>query len=262
MTDCCIFVMIPLRVGLTVRPGSTLGGEVPAIFYFGGNMKELSIFVDESGDFGAFEEHCPVYLVAMVFHDQRKDINEQVNRLRERLSYAGHDPDRPFHAMPIIRREEEYRYLDLDERRKLMSILLSFIRKADISYHTFRVEKRPGITSIDMTLSLSRQFTDFFVSKNDFFRQFERVVIYYDNGQIELTKILISVCSAIFPHFEFRKIQPSNYRLFQTADFFCAFELVRMKYRTNCLNNSEAVFFKSLHNFEKNYIKALQGKEI
>lgn len=225
-------------------------------------MNELSIFVDESGDFGEYEKHCPVYLVSMVFHDQSKDINPHLSILRERLSYADYAPDHSFHAMPIIRREEEYRFLDLDERRKLMSILLSFIRKADISYHTFYVEKHQSTTSIDMTISLSKKFVDFFVQKNEFFRRFDQVVVYYDNGQIELTKILISVCSAIFPHFEFRKIQPFNYRLFQAADFFCAFELVKMKYKTDSLNHSESTFFRSRHDFEKNYIKALRSKEI
>ncbi len=36
--------------------------------------KILSIFIDESGDFGAYELHCPYYLVSMVMHDQRIEI--------------------------------------------------------------------------------------------------------------------------------------------------------------------------------------------
>ena len=225
-------------------------------------MKDLSIFVDESGDFGAYESHCPNYLVTMVFHDQSKDISSQLQLLRERLIYAGFDPDHVFHAMPIIRREEEYRMYDLGERRKLMSILLSFIRKADIYYHTISLEKRPDTTPIDMTLSLSKQLVEFFSLKNSFFQGFDRVVIYYDNGQIELTKILVSVCTAIFPHFEFRKIQPYHYRLFQAADFFCAFELVKEKYKLDTLNRSEATFFNTRRDFEKNYVKALRNKKL
>ncbi len=225
-------------------------------------MKELSIFVDESGDFGAYENHCPYYLVTMLFHDQSKDINQQLDTVRERLSYSGFQPDHAFHAMPIIRREEEYRSFDLGERRKLMSILLSFIRKIDITYHTFYLEKYPGITPIDMTMILSKKFVDFFTHHGDFFRQFDRVVIYYDNGQIELTKILISVCYAIFAHFEFKNIQPSNYRLFQAADFLCAFELVKMKFDSSTISQSELGFFISRHDFEKNYAKAIRNKEL
>ena len=37
-------------------------------------MKELSIFVDESGDFGEYDYRSPFYIVSMVFHDQSIDI--------------------------------------------------------------------------------------------------------------------------------------------------------------------------------------------
>lgn len=33
----------------------------------------LSVFIDESGDFGSYDSHAPFYLVAMVLHNQ--DIN-------------------------------------------------------------------------------------------------------------------------------------------------------------------------------------------
>ena len=39
-------------------------------------MKELSIFVDESGDFGVYDYHAPFYIISMVFHDQALDLSE------------------------------------------------------------------------------------------------------------------------------------------------------------------------------------------
>ena len=47
-------------------------------------MKTLSIFVDESGDFGCFEPHCPYYLFSLVFHDQDQSIEEQTSALEDR----------------------------------------------------------------------------------------------------------------------------------------------------------------------------------
>ena len=44
-------------------------GKTPAIFIYGGLMKELSIFVDESGDFGEYDHHSPFYIISMVLHD-------------------------------------------------------------------------------------------------------------------------------------------------------------------------------------------------
>lgn len=43
--------------------------------------KILSIFIDESGDFGPFEKHNPYYLVAMVAHNQSVDISAEINKL-------------------------------------------------------------------------------------------------------------------------------------------------------------------------------------
>ena len=46
-------------------------------------MKELSIFIDESGDFGEVKEKPSYYLVTLVFHNQSNDISEQVKKLEE-----------------------------------------------------------------------------------------------------------------------------------------------------------------------------------
>ncbi len=40
-------------------------------------MAALSIFVDESGDFGTYSPHSPYYIVTMLFHDQNYDVNPQ-----------------------------------------------------------------------------------------------------------------------------------------------------------------------------------------
>ncbi|MDD6627099.1 MAG: hypothetical protein PUF03_02475 [Lachnospiraceae bacterium] len=37
-------------------------------------MKELSIFIDESGDFGEITERPAYYLVTLLFHDQKNEI--------------------------------------------------------------------------------------------------------------------------------------------------------------------------------------------
>ena len=49
-------------------------------------MKELSVFVDESGDFGGYEIHSPYYIVTMVFHDQDIDITEKIDKFNMDLA--------------------------------------------------------------------------------------------------------------------------------------------------------------------------------
>lgn len=42
-------------------------------------MKELSIFVDESGDFGEYNHRTPYYIISMVLYDQDVDITKGVD---------------------------------------------------------------------------------------------------------------------------------------------------------------------------------------
>ncbi len=42
-------------------------------------------------------------------------------------------------------------------------------------------------------------------------------------------RILTSVFSILFNNVEFRKVQPSDYKLFQVADLICTWELLAMK---------------------------------
>ena len=44
-------------------------------------MRELSIFIDESGDFGPFEKHAPYYVLSLVFHDQSDDISDHLHKI-------------------------------------------------------------------------------------------------------------------------------------------------------------------------------------
>ena len=46
-------------------------------------MKELSIFVDESGDFGEYNYQSPYYIISMVFHNQNINIDQDnIKRVR------------------------------------------------------------------------------------------------------------------------------------------------------------------------------------
>lgn len=41
----------------------------------------LSVFIDESGDFGPFEHHAPYYIVSMILHEQSTDISDNISVL-------------------------------------------------------------------------------------------------------------------------------------------------------------------------------------
>ena len=52
-------------------------------------MKELSIFIDESGDFGEYDYHSPYYIIGMVFHNQNIDLSYPLEKLEQDLTNRG-----------------------------------------------------------------------------------------------------------------------------------------------------------------------------
>ena len=93
-------------------------------------MKEnvLSIFIDESDDFGPYEHHTPYYLVAMVLHNQSVSIESNIQELTQHVHNLGY-PGHAIHTGPLIRRESIYCNDRMDERKKLFNALFNFTRK-------------------------------------------------------------------------------------------------------------------------------------
>ena len=139
--------------------------------------------------------------------------------------------------------------------------MIAFIRQVDIRYKCFAIEKKHISDVVEASGKLSRQISLFIREHSEEFRSFDTIKVYYDNGQIELTKILSSVFYALLTNVEFRKVMPEDYKLFQVADLFCTMELVRLKLENGIFSRSEEIFFGNRRDLRRNYLKALQQKE-
>lgn len=224
-------------------------------------MKELSIFVDESGDFGEYNYHSPYYIITMVFHNQSDDISQDIHKFNSELALLGFDNEHGVHNGPIIRREAPYEHLDIKERRKIFNKMVAFTRQLDISFKCFHIEKKQIVDTIEASGKLSKQISAFIRENYSDFFAYDRIKVYYDNGQIELTRILSSVLNALLPEVEFRKVLPSDYRLFQVADLICTLELMRLKMESKTISKHELAFWGKESDFKKNYLKRLYQKE-
>ena len=99
-------------------------------------MSELSIFIDESGDFGPYDYRSPYYIITMVFHDQSVDISTPITKLEADLSNRGF-PNHCVHTGPIIRRENEYEFETIETRRRILNSMVTFIKHCNVKYHGF-----------------------------------------------------------------------------------------------------------------------------
>lgn len=224
-------------------------------------MKELSIFVDESGDFGEFDSRAPFYILSLVFHDQKVDIKDDLTLLESEMRNIGWS-DHCIHAGPIIRAEYEYKECSLHERQQIIRRLMTFTRKLDIRYKSIYVEKKKELDEIELTGKLSRQLADLVRQNTNFFAEYDIVKVYYDNGQTQVTKILVSVFTTLLNNVKFIKVIPSDYRLFQVADLICTLKLTELKLERHILSKSEQYFFQDDRTFRKNYLKPLDKKQL
>ncbi|WP_322154331.1 DUF3800 domain-containing protein [Paratractidigestivibacter sp.] len=224
-------------------------------------MAELSVFIDESGDFGPYERYAPYYIITLLFHDQSADISGQIGHLKRHLVEQGFAETHAVHSAPLIRRERDYSGMDLTERRKLFRSLFNFMRLCDISYKSFVFRKREFADHDKMVSRISRDVSMFLRDNLTFLQSFDAVIVYYDNGQKEITNLVNTLFNA-FLEADVRKVSPSDYSLFQAADMFCTLTLLEEKLADEGLSKSETEFFLGERNLRKNYLKPVARKRI
>ncbi|MCR4558237.1 MAG: DUF3800 domain-containing protein [Saccharofermentans sp.] len=224
------------------------------------NEKILSVLIDESGDFGRVDQHDPYYHVVMVLHEQNKSISGMVSAFENKLYNWGYD-NHYVHVGPLIRREKPYINELRETRRSLFNALFHFTRTAPINYIGITLDKRKcnedtGICYVD---TLTKQIVAELKKNYEYFTHFDRIIVYYDYGQDELARIIVSVFNALFANVEFRNDKPTEKVLLQVADLICTVQMISVK---ETLSKSEIEFFYSKSDFKKNILKQIIKKEL
>lgn len=223
-------------------------------------MKELSIFVDESGDFGKVDNSSPYYFVTLIFHSQTDDISAQISKLDKELRENG--SMEYIHTGPIIRREAPYHNMTIDERRSLLYKMRMFFLHLPVVHTTIRINRKEASDKFLLTAQISKRLKTFINDHLEYFSSFDKVIVYYDNGQQELNIILNSILNLLLNNVEFRKASPSEYRLLQVADYVCSMELLSIKSNEKRLSRSEQAFFYKPQELKKTFIKSMRSKEL
>lgn len=109
---------------------------------------------------------------------------------------------------------------------------------------------------------IARDISQFIRDNLSYFQSFDEVVLYYDNGQKQLSRILNTVLATEIVDYEVRKVKPSDYRLFQVADLICTIELLGKKIESGeQLSKSEEYIFHSKRAFKKDFLKKIVDKQ-
>ena len=207
--------------------------------------KEISVFVDESGSFDPDESSSRFYLICFVMHDQSADIVPYVANLESELESRSLGASHCVHVGPLIRREGQYANMRREERQAIFRKMMAFIRKSDICYKCFRMDKH---------------FDDGDSAVHD---KLLRIHGIHPCGK-EQVKSLLKEAFAIFSSITLfvPNVQPEAYRLFQAADFICSVELVAAKIAEIGMSASESRFFGDRREFLRNILKPIRRKSL
>ena len=224
-------------------------------------MNGIEIFIDESGDFGKYEAHCPYYVVTMVFHESVDHLYDKLEALEYSLDVLNL-ADHCIHSSPAIRAEGGYRGVDVQKRRKVLSNLLAFIHKGNLKYKCFFAKKGNGATEADILATLHAEIDPFVDANYERLSSYGTITVSYDRGQRQISRLISETLERRFSNVRVTTTLPIHSRLSQVADFACTMKKIAYKREQNgALAKSEAVFFGSDKYFRQFWLKALLKHE-
>lgn len=138
--------------------------------------------------------------------------------------------------------------------------LYYFTSRCNILYQPFVFRKKEFDNIFQLEGRMAQKISFFIRDNLTFFQQFEKVILYYDNGQHELNRILNTVLATELANYVIRKALPCDYKLFQAADLICTLELLRLKMETGNLTRSETLIFHSKRDLKKDFLKGIHKK--
>lgn len=212
-------------------------------------MKRLNIFVDETGDFGCSSDGSLLYGVSFTFHEQSDDIMVELSKLNDRLEKIGYTG--MIHMADLIMRRGDYDKFNIETRRRIFKAIYHFSRKIPVKYYTIIIDKKYTDNSRILKQQLSVSVNAMIKVHETYFEKFDKIVMYYDNGQEVLGTILDSIFLR-FDGFEHRvEFDHIEKRLFQVSDMLTYIDKFDYKYKNKMLFSKGEKYFFSYDEIRK-----------
>ncbi len=205
-------------------------------------MKRLNIFIDETGEFGFGEGASNLYGVSFTFHEQNDDIMPELKVLNNRLEFIGYT--NMIHMADLIMKRGDYSKFTIEKRKNIFKAIYHFSRKIKVRYKTIIIDKKYTNNSRILKQQLSLEINNMIKDHEQYFSKFDKIVMYYDNGQEVLGTILDSIFLR-FEGFEHRiDFDHKEKRLFQVSDMLTFIDKYDYKYKNKMLfTKGEKKFF-------------------
>ena len=212
-------------------------------------MKRLNIFVDETGEFGFGNGSSELYGVSFTFHEHDDDIMYELYNLNERLNKLEYTE--MIHMADLIMKRGNYQKYDINKRKSIFNAIYQFSRKIPVKYQTIIIDKRYADNSRVLRQQLSSAINKMLKEHEYYFKKFDKIVMYYDNGQETLEIILDSIFLR-FDDFEHKvNFNHKEKRLFQVSDMLTYIDKYDYKYKHKMKFTKGEKFFFTVDEIRK-----------
>lgn len=206
------------------------------------NIKRLNIFIDESGDFGFVKGSSDLYAVSFTLHESSDSIQNELKYLNEKL--ASLDYKGMIHLAYLVAKRGDYSHFDLEKRKSIFWSIFYFSNRVKVKLKTIIIDKKYINKKMQLNMALAREIGKFVNDNREYLESFDKIVIYYDNGQETLATILDTLFAAN-PKVERRiEFDHTKKRLFQVSDMLTVIDKMDYKRKNKIpFTKAEKYFF-------------------
>ncbi len=192
--------------------------------------------------FGFTKGSSELYGVSFTIHESNSSIISDLEYLNTRLKKNKYDG--MIHLADLVARRGDYVNFTLQQRKSIFWSIFYFAKRVDVKIHSIIIDKRFKNNRVQLNKELAIQIGKFFNSIDSYMSEFEKVVIYYDNGQDALGAI-IDILLISKSNTEHRiEFDHKEKRLFQISDMLTFIDKIVYKHNNNIeMTKAEKYFF-------------------
>ena len=148
------------------------------------------------------------------------------------------------HIADLIAKRGDYANFNLQQRKDIFWSIFYFSKRVKVKIHTIIVDKRFKNNKTQLNRELASELNNFFIEMADYMNEFNKVVVYYDNGQDALGAIIDTLLlnrNNVEHRIEF---DHKEKRLFQVSDMLTFVDKIVYKHNNKIeLTKAEKYFF-------------------
>lgn len=220
--------------------------------------KRLNLHIDEAGNQDLSEG---LYLVAVVMHDHKDDIESPIRAYEERLRLAGLE-DIPFHGKDLLHGHGPYELISVAHRKRLLTQFARLVRSLPIEFFVLRYNRTETHNHVELEARIRRDLATIVFDRLSFFQRFDTISVYYDDGKRVLSIALHDALEYVLASrvADYRSADHSARRLLQTADYVCTLERASIAFDAGLQTKTQERFFGNRRSFTQSYMKQLARK--